>query len=262
MLGAEADPIQPAPSRAGPVMSLALPETLGSAAVARLLAELEAVPEESVRVLLLRGAPHAFCRGMDLSEISSGAEADSRALSERATLDFTRVISKLQATSVITVAVVEGPALGGGVGLAAACDFVVASDTATFALPELLLGLVPAIILPVLADRLGLRPATRWAMTKASWKADEAKTAGLVDQLVSPERLDVELQRLIRQLLSSHRRGVVTLKQLVRELPELDAARAIERGRTTLNGLLGQAKVREELAAFSEYGLLPGEADA
>lgn len=243
------------------VVSLAVPVSLGQAGVAHFRAAGHAaLADESVRILMLRGSPEAFCRGMDLAEISSDGEPGGAAW-ERATNDFTEILNALHQARPITVAVVEGPTLGGGVGLAAVCDFVLATEAATFALPELLLGLVPAMILPVLGERLGLHQAKRWAMTQAKWKAGEAKSAGLVDLLVGVERLDVELGRLLRTLLRSHPRGVALLKQLVRECRDADVARAMNRGKSALNALLDQAEVRQELVAFRDYGLLPGEAD-
>jgi polyketide biosynthesis enoyl-CoA hydratase PksH len=243
------------------VVELSVPAALGRDAVARLLSELGVLAENQVRVLVLRGSTTGFCRGMDLDEICGDLEPRTASAWQAATADFVKILELLRATTAITVAVVEGPALGGGVGLAAVCDFVVASDAATFALPELLLGLVPAIILPVLADRLGLQPAKGWAMTQTTWKADDARNAGLVDQLVRTERLDVELRRLIRILLRSHPRGVACLKQLVGEIRGMDPFGAIERGQTLLGSLLAQQEIRRELVAFRDFGLLPGEAD-
>lgn len=243
----------------GPVVELSVPAALGLEGVARLLSSLGCLADGSVRILVLRGTNTCFCRGLDLTEICPDAVPTEVPVWERATQDFTKILRGLLATKAITVAVVEGTALGGGVGLAAACDFVMASDRATFALPELLLGLVPATILPVLAERLGLHPAKRWAMTQATWKADEAKAAGLVDQLVTTERLDVELRRLIRVLLRSHPRGVANLKQLVSEIRDMDQARAIEHGQTLLTSLLGQVETRQELVEFRDFGFLPGQ---
>ncbi|HMA94636.1 MAG TPA: enoyl-CoA hydratase/isomerase family protein [Polyangiaceae bacterium] len=251
------------------VLLLTVPATLGQHAVAHLKANcLQALADESARVLLLRGSAETFCRGMDLAEISEEAPAEGVPVWERATNDFTELLTALAKARPITVAVVEGPALGGGVGLAAACDYVLATDAATFALPELLFGLAPAMILPVLAGRLGLHRAKRWAMTQAKWKAIEANSAGLVDQVVSVERLEVELGRLLRTLLRSHPRGVSALKHVARELERVpthtlaDLAHAVESGREVLNALLSRADVRRELVAFRDYGLLPGEADA
>jgi len=211
--------------------------------------------------LVLRGATSGFCRGMDLDEVALDGDSAPKPNWQLGTEDFVKILAVLRDSNAITLAVVEGPALGGGVGLAAACDFVVATNVATFALPELLMGLVPAMILPLLIERLGLQPAKRWAMTQATWTAEAAKVSGLVDHLVQVERLDVELKRLVRSLLRSHPRGVMHLKQLLNEVRGMPLGAAIERGQVLLAALLGQAEVRRELVAFRDYGLLPGEAE-
>jgi enoyl-CoA hydratase/carnithine racemase len=244
------------------VVTLEVPSTLGRKGVAHLRGTvLAALADESVRIVVLRGTAEVFCRGLDLSEICDGSVEETPPIWERATDDFTEILAGLQQARPMTIAVVEGPALGGGVGLAAVCDFVVATEVATFALPELLLGLVPATILPVLGERLGLHQAKRWAMTQATWKASEANTAGLVDRLVSVERLEVEVQRLLRALLRSHPRGVAALKRLTREISNLDVGHATRLGQATLNALLGQIEVRNDLVAFRDFSLLPGEAE-
>lgn len=249
------------PTGSDRVVTLAVPATLGADGIARLRAELlDALCDPAICVVVLRGTPDAFCRGMDLSEITLEPATDP-APWIRATGDFTEVLLGLRQARTVTLAVIEGPAMGGGVGLAAACDFVLCSENASFALPELLLGLVPAMILPVLGERLGLHQAKRWAMTQAQWKANEAKSAGLVDLLVSAERLDVELSRLLRTLLRAHPRGTSELKRLVREIEGMDITRAIEMGRDALTVLLGKPEVRRDIIAFRDFGFLPGEAD-
>ena len=79
----------------------------------------------------------------------------------------------------------EGAARGGGVGLAAACDVVVASEDSSFALPELLFGLLPAVALPFLLDRISIQAIRLWALTGHSRSAAEAMADGLVDQIAS-----------------------------------------------------------------------------
>ena len=244
-------------------MTLAVPSALGLDGVAGLLAELEASEASaSLRVIVLRGSSDGFCRGMDLSEIGEEPELTPAPQWQTATRDFARVLQQLDTTRAITIAVVEGPAMGGGVGLLGACDFVVATPSATFGLPELLLGLVPAVILPVLARRIGLHPAKRWAMTQATWKADEAKSAGLVDRVVPTERLDVEFDRLVRVLLRAHPRGVISLKRLVRDIADSSYEGALQKGQDLLGSLLARSDVRQDIIGFRDFGLLPGEGDS
>ena len=250
----------------GAVRELRVPATLSRGGVGRLLSELEALGDGGARILVLRGATDGFCRGLELGEIRCDSDAErgtgAAPAWQVAVERFVKILKFLRNTPVVSVALVDGPALGGGVGLAAACDFVLATEAATFALPELLLGLVPATILPVLTERLGMQPAKRWALTLATWKAGEAAAAGLVDRVVPAERLDAELERLVRALLRAHPGGVARLKQLIVETQGMDQSRAIEAGQALLSSLLGQLELRGGLVAFRDYGLLPGESDA
>jgi enoyl-CoA hydratase/carnithine racemase len=256
----QCDNAPPAHADATGVVTIEVPSALGRSVVSRLLAALEALDQKSVRLVVLRGSSDVFCRGMDLSEIGAEMQAEHRGPWVQATDDFVRAIAWIRAAQPITLAVVEGQAQGGGVGLLAACDFVIATERATFALPELMLGLAPAIILPVLGQRLGLHQTKRWAMTQATWTASDARAAGLIDQEVNVDRLEPELRRLLRSLLRCHPRGVAALKTLAREVHGMEIGCAVERGRAMLVGLLGQADVRRDLIAFRDFGMLPGEA--
>lgn len=243
------------------VAQVAVPKSLGKEAVSDFKRALdEALASTEVRVLVLRGTAEGFCSGMDLSEIAeSAAHSDGTAdLWRSATAGFVELLETLVYAAPITLCIVEGPAMGGGVGLLAACDLVLATEQATFALPELLLGLVPAMILPVLAERLGLHQAKRWAITQATWQAGEANQRGLVDQMVPVERLDAQLKRTLRNLMRLHPRGVVALKRFARTLEQRDISGAMHQGQVLLSGLLDQPQVRAEIVAFRDYGILPG----
>src|SRR5438477_5999325 len=87
----------------------------------------------------------------------------------------------------VTLAVVDEQALGGGVGLAAVCDYVLATERATFGLPELLLGLVPATIFPILLERMPPQRARRLALLGHTQNAAQASASGLVDEVVASD---------------------------------------------------------------------------
>jgi enoyl-CoA hydratase/carnithine racemase len=247
-----------APASTDRIVVLKVPAALGLTEIADFREQLAAALDSTaVRVVVLRGGIDAFCRGMALSDISMDRDRADRI--ELATKAFADVLLRLREARPITVAVVEGPAVGGGVGISAACDFVIAADAASFALPELRLGLVPAVILPVLAERVGLARARRWALTQATWTAPEAAANALVDHCVPGDRIDAELRRLQRSLLRAHPRGVVALKALARHIGGLETSDAIQCGRATLNTLLESDVTRRELIAFRDFGILPGD---
>ena len=239
-----------------------VPPRLTRQAVASLRVELAAtLADDSVRILVLRSHHAEFCSGMDLAEVSAETAHAHAPAWHSATEEFVAILRQLMECAPVTVAVVDGPALGGGVGLLAACDLVLATERASFALPELLVGLVPAMILPVLAERLGLHQAKRWAITLATWQAEEARTKGLVDEVVLAAQLEMALKKALRGLQRAHPRGVIALKRFVRQIEGLGARAAMAEGQTLLAGLLTQTGVRAEIGEFVEFGILPSRVD-
>jgi len=158
--------------------------------IARLTAALIALGDDPrVRVVVLRGRGRSFSAGADLDWMQrlgqlSEAEnlADAQALA--------RLMQTLDRLPKPTVAAVQGPALGGGVGLVACCDIAIASDTASFGLTEVRLGLIPAVISPYVVAAIGERACRRVFLTGERFGAAEALRLGLVNAVVAPEALD------------------------------------------------------------------------
>jgi polyketide biosynthesis enoyl-CoA hydratase PksH len=167
------------------VASLATPDgrhALDSAGVERLHDALtEAERRSGPRILGLTGSPGTFCTGMDLSDAASGHGEARR---------FQDLLDRVAHSPVVVVALVDGTVVGGGVGLAAASDFVYATRRSTFALPELRLGLLPYMVVPYLVRRVGFQQAYAMALSTQPVVAAEAHRVGLVDAVVDdPARL-------------------------------------------------------------------------
>ena len=165
----------------------------------------ESLPD--ARALVIRGAAHTFCAGGDFSNFRALMAAPAPAASQHepdpiATFNraFGAMLERLQTCAVPTVAVVEGAAMGGGCGLAAACDFVLAASTAQFGMPEVTLGLPPAQIAPFIAARLGSGVALRLMLTGRRLTAVQALACGLADEVAEPDALDALLHALLADL--------------------------------------------------------------
>ncbi|UPG92041.1 enoyl-CoA hydratase-related protein [Luteibacter aegosomaticola] len=167
------------------------------ALIADLTAAIDAVDADpAVRAVVLTGAGASFSAGADLNwmrGMASASEADNRADSER----LARLMRRLQFLSKPTVARVNGAAFGGGVGLVACCDIAIASDGAKFALSEVKLGLVPAVISPYVIAAIGLRHARRLFVTGEIFGAAAARDMGLVHDTVPAEELDAAVERVL-----------------------------------------------------------------
>src|SRR5262249_37795617 len=140
--------------------------------------------------------------------------------------DFVRCLTTVRLGGKPTIALVDGAALGGGLGLAAACDVLLATERASFGLPEALFGLVPATIFPLLLERLPAQRARLLALDPLSRSAGAAITAVLADQIVPVSERDRALARWIRAL----GRGAPGAVAMIKRLGAEQMRAAIERG--------------------------------
>jgi methylglutaconyl-CoA hydratase len=190
------------------------------AALTRALGEL--ADDSEVRVVVLTGAGRSFSAGADLNWMKRAAgyddelnRADARALEA--------MLNTLDELPKPTIAMVNGPAIGGGVGLVAACDIAVASTTALFATTEVRLGLIPAVIAPFVIRAIGARAARRYFLTAERFGAEEAHRLGLVHEVAAPDALEARVAALVAEILKGGPEALAEAKHLVgliRSMPE------------------------------------------
>ena len=225
-----------------------VPETIDSRTVRVLRADLAAAfADTATRVIELAGSARCFCRGMSLGSAlhASGVELDAA--------EFAGCLSDLRLGPKPVIAVVEGPATGGGVGLAAAADLVIASPAASFGLTELLFGLLPAIILPYLLERLSPATVRLWGLSAQSWTAQEAHAAGLVDAVAEDEACDTVLHTWARRLA----RAEPSATSLWKRHTALSVPFDRDGGAAITAAHLSDPKVRERIRRYVEEEQLP-----
>lgn len=155
-----------------------------------------------VRVIVLRGNGRHFQAGADLGwirEVAARGEDENEEVSRR-TGEAMRELNEVPKP---TVALVHGGCFGGGVGLVASCDVVIASEDATFAITEVRWGLAPDIIVPQLNAAMGARNVRRYALTGERFDAETARATGLVHEICVEGELDVAAVPIIEALLAS-----------------------------------------------------------
>jgi methylglutaconyl-CoA hydratase len=185
------------------------------AELAAACAELDA--DASVRVVVLAGRGRHFSAGADLNWMRRAAdstEADNLADSRK----FAAMLRTLANLSKPTIARVQGAALGGGTGLAAACDMAIAADDASFATSEVKFGIIPAVISPYVLRAIGPRHALRYFQSAERFNAAEAKAMGLVNEVVALDELDAAVDRLAQALLACGPQAQLAAKQLIAAL--------------------------------------------
>jgi methylglutaconyl-CoA hydratase len=182
-------------------------------AIADAIARLGADP--AVRVIVLTGAGDAFSAGADLSMMKSAAT-----LAASQNRDGARVLADmLHAITMCgkpVVALVNGAAMGGGVGLVAACDIAIAAEEAFFALSEARLGLIPAVISPHVVRAIGARQARRYFLTGERFDAETARRIGLVHMVALRAQLEATLDGVVKNLLACGPVAQKEAKDLIR----------------------------------------------
>lgn len=181
------------------------------------------VAEAKARYITIEGEAGAFCEGLDLGRLADRAE-DWTATQ----LSYAAMLRALERAACPVAALVDGVALGGGLGLVAAADLVIATPRSTFGLPDVLVGLVPAIALPQLTSRLGVAKARLLALDGGAVDAPTALRIGLVDEIA--DDLDVAVARHARRWLRGDIRAQQEVKVATAEMNTPDAeAEALRR---------------------------------
>jgi methylglutaconyl-CoA hydratase len=166
----------------------------------RAMDALGAKPE--LRVVVLRGNGRHFQAGADLTWIR-GVAATSRDENVRVSHATAEAVHRLNTLPVTTVALVHGGCFGGGTGIVAACDVVLAADTAIFSISETRWGLMAGIIIPQLTDAMGVRQVRRYALTGERFDAHEARRIGLVHEVVPLADLPAAGARVVDHVLAN-----------------------------------------------------------
>lgn len=224
---------------------------------AEMIAELtvtlqEAGRDPKVRVVILTGAGKSFTAGADINWMKSmAAYSESENLED--SLKLAELMQVLDNLAKPTIARINGHAFGGGVGLVACCDIAVAVETARFALSEVKLGLVPAVISPYVIAAIGERHARRFFLTAEAMDAATAKNIGLVHECVAAETLDAAVEREVALLLTGGPVAQAAAKHLVRQVCHADTS-ALNHLKQTTAEIIAQIRVsaegQEGLAAF------------
>ena len=223
------------------------------------VAAAESMPD--ARALVICGAGHTFCAGGDFSrfkalmaEPAPGTGPDPIAGFNRS---FGAMLERLSTASVATIAVVEGAAMGGGVGLAASCDFVLAASTAQFGMPEVTLGLPPAQIAPFVAARLGSGAGLRWMLTGRRVNAAQALTCGLADEVLDPDALDARLHALLTELGRAEPAALRATKAILQRRSHEPLAATLDFASTAFAAALRNGTAARRLTALAAKRAAP-----
>jgi methylglutaconyl-CoA hydratase len=207
-----------------------------------------ALADERARIIVLTAQGPAFCSGADLKE-SRDANVSGTATGPAALVP---VLTALWNSPKPVVGRINGAARAGGIGLIAACDISIAVESATFAISEVRIGVIPAIISVLVLPKLGLTRVTELFLTGEPFNAAEAVTMGLLTASCASDALDDTVETYVKRLRLGAPKALAGAKSLLRDVPgmPLDAAFAETAKRSA--AYFASEEAREGMTAFTE----------
>ncbi len=241
----------------GPVATITLNRTeVRNALNADLIQDLtkcfeELSDNENVRVVVLMGEGSIFCAGADVRYMRDSAEFsyDENLEDARRLAAMFRAVDECPKP---VVAVVRGAAIGGGAGLVAAADVVVADEGAKFAFSEVLLGIAPATIAPFVVRKIGYSQARALFLSGERFDATKAKRIGLIHEVAPSDGLDAAVEKAVERLLRGGPEAQAAVKMLLREIETVEPLDATALMSGVISSLRTGDEGQEGLAAFLE----------
>ena len=206
--------------------------------------------DDSVRAVVLAGRGKSFSAGADLNWMKAAGEA-SEAENFADAMKLAGMLRTLAEMNKPTIARVHGAALGGGMGLASACDICIAGDRAVFATSEVKFGIIPSAISPYVIRAIGERQAYRYFQTAERINATRAATLGLAHEAVATEELDAKVSEVVEALLQGVPKSQAAAKDLIRAVANRPVSDAVvEDTARRIASLRVTPEAKEGLAAF------------
>ncbi|MCQ0167519.1 gamma-carboxygeranoyl-CoA hydratase [Pseudomonas sp. SD17-1] len=208
--------------------------------------------DASLRFMVLRGRGRHFSAGADLAWMQQSAQLDYNTNLDDAR-ELAELMYNLARLKVPTLAVVQGAAFGGAVGLISCCDMAIGADDAQLCLSEVRIGLAPAVISPFVVQAMGERATRRYALTAERFSGERARELGLLAETCPAAHLDAEVERWVDNLLLNSPQAMCASKELLREVGNGELTPALRR---YCEGAIARIRVsaegQEGLRAFLE----------
>jgi len=210
--------------------------------------------DAELRLLVIAGQPGVFCTGTDFMALSEEATRGQEAVAAAARRYY-QTLARFAASSRLIACQIDGRVQAGGLGLVAACDYAFCTPRSTFNLPEVLLGLVPAVVLPFLTRRIGWQRAYALTLTARTVDAAQALTLGLVDEVSADS--EESLRRLLLAMDRTPAASLKAAKRYCQGLWPLTAATE-DQAVAQIAGLLTDPAALDTIRALQQHGLWQG----
>jgi methylglutaconyl-CoA hydratase len=221
--------------------------------------ELADEANSGVRIAVVQATGKIFCAGGDVRDL---AEVHSPAEDREAIARLDELLTAVNEAPQVTVMRIQGPALGGGLGLVCVSDIAIASANASFALPEVRLGLLPSVISPYLVGRCGLTRTRQLMLTGRAISAASACDYGLVSLAVSDEEIDSAVASVVSDVLKGGPRALRECKRLLFRVADRLPAETVEYRASLLNEMRSGDEAKQGMLAFLEKRPAPWVVDS
>jgi len=243
--------------REGPVeyLTLSRPDVrnaFNEHVIQELTAWAEAVTaDDEVRVAVLAGQGAAFCAGADLAWMARMA-SHTHAENLSDAMAMAKMYSAIDHLPIPLIGRIHGVALGGGAGLAALCDIVVADERASFGFTEVKVGILPAVVSPYVLSKIGASAARELFLTGMRFDAARAREIGLVHAVVAADHMDRRVAEYVQEILSAAPEAIATAKELLKKIAGRPAQDTIGLTADTIAARRASPEGQEGIRAFLE----------
>ena len=211
--------------------------------------------DEACRAIVLEGAGGVFSRGMDFAFLLN--TRDSEGIDSDFGAPYARTVLKIRNAKKPVIAAVDGEVVAGGCGLALACDIVIATERTGFGLTEVLFGIIPAYVFPLLLERVSLKRARYLVLTSEKLSATEAKTFGIFDQVVPDDRLEKALTATLKRILFASPEALATVKTYSDDIFSETLHAAMGKAERQLSALLKDKRNTDAIQGFMAGDKMP-----
>lgn len=206
----------------------------------------EANNDDDIRVIVIRGRDGVFSRGMDFKNMLS----HSNEITEDFSRPYLDTVMAIRNSKKPVIAAVDGDVLAGGMGIMLACDIVIATRRSSFGLSEVIFGLIPALVFPLLLERLSLKRARSMVISSKRVTTEDAVNIGLIDEVVEDDKLDKKLVEYFQRLLFSSPEALSLVKEYTDRITDNKIQEKMEEANRQLTELLQQEKNLDAIRSF------------
>ncbi len=201
------------------------------------------------RVIVIEGKDGVFCRGMDFQNLIKNAD---NGVKEEWSEPYIRAVMEIRNSSKPVIASIDGDVLAGGMGIALACDIVLATKRSNFGLSEVIFGIIPAYVFPFLLERVNFKKSRFMVLSSRKFTAEESFGLGVVDDIADDDKLEKKLKEYLKRLLSSSPDALALVKRYSDDINGQNIKDAAVVAQQTLTALLNQKKNIDAIKSFLE----------